>query len=71
MKLLMAYSVWHFKMRIEVCRLKQLVEEHQITITEYKHLLSTNEERVTMLLAKNQQLKESLAEAEVRLAIKY
>ena len=52
----------------EVGRLEQLVEEHQLTITEYKHLLSTNEERVSVLLANNQQLTESLAEAEVRLA---
>ena len=56
-------------MDTEVCRLKQLVDEHQLTITEYKHLLSTTEERVTILLANNQQLVESLAEAEVRLAI--
>ena len=52
----------------EVGRLEQLVEEHQLTITEYKRLLSTTEERVTVLLANNQQLTESLAEAEVRLA---
>ena len=52
----------------EVGRLEQLVEEHQLTTTEYKHLLSTTEERVTVLLANNQQLTESLAEAEVRLA---
>ena len=52
----------------EVGRLEQLVEEHQLTITEYKRLLSTTEERVTVLLANNQQLIESLAEAEVRLA---
>ena len=52
----------------EVRRLKQLVEEHQLTITEYKRLLSMTEERVTMLLANNQQLMESLAEAEGRLA---
>ena len=48
----------------EVGRLEQLVEEHQLTITEYKRLLSTTEERVIVLLANNQQL----AEAEVRLA---
>ena len=37
----------------EVGRLEQLVEEHQLTITEYKHLLSTTEERVTVQLANN------------------
>ena len=52
----------------EVGRLEQLIEECQLTITEYKCLLSTTEERVTVLLASNQQLTESLAEAEVRLA---
>ena len=52
----------------EVGRLEQLVEEHQLTITEYKRLLSTTEEKVTVLLTNNQQLIKSLAEDEVRLA---
>ena len=51
----------------EVCRLKQLVEEQQLIITEYKHLLSATDKRITKLLVNNQQLVESLAEAEMRL----
>ena len=51
----------------EVCKLKHLVEEQQLTITEYKHLLSVTEKRITKLLVNNQQLMESLTKVEVRL----
>ena len=51
----------------KVCKLIHLVEEQQLTITEYKHLPSVTEKRITELLVNIQQLMESLTEVEVRL----
>ena len=51
---------------IEACRLKQFIEEQQLTVTEYWHLPSATEEWFTELLANNRQLiMDSFAEAEV------